>query len=74
MENVVIPKELTNLMFIGDGQSNTIITSNRNVVDGDTPFSSPTVGQLSCLKPCNKLFHTLLNMHNFHSSGSFYFQ
>lgn len=42
-ENVEIPKKKTNIMFMGDGRSNTIITGNRNVVDGSTTFHSATV-------------------------------
>lgn len=43
-ENVEVPKKKTNLMFIGDGRTNTIITGSRNVVDGSTTFHSATVG------------------------------
>ncbi|KAH7519363.1 hypothetical protein FEM48_Zijuj08G0028100 [Ziziphus jujuba var. spinosa] len=42
-ENVEVPKKKTNLMFVGDGRVNTIITGNRNVVDGSTTFRSATV-------------------------------
>ncbi|XP_061356735.1 pectinesterase-like [Gastrolobium bilobum] len=42
-ENVDVPKKKTNIMFVGDGRSNTIITANRNVVDGSTTFNSATV-------------------------------
>ncbi|RWR95823.1 pectinesterase [Cinnamomum micranthum f. kanehirae] len=42
-ENVEVPKKKTNLMFIGDGRKNTIITGNRNVKDGSTTFKSATV-------------------------------
>ncbi|KAL1532940.1 Pectinesterase/pectinesterase inhibitor 3 [Salvia divinorum] len=42
-ENVEIPKKKTNLMFVGDGQTTTIITASRNVVDGSTTFNSATV-------------------------------
>ncbi|XP_031119062.1 pectinesterase-like [Ipomoea triloba] len=42
-ENVEIGKKKTNLMFIGDGRKNTIITGNRNVKDGSTTFHSATV-------------------------------
>ncbi|XP_042042614.1 pectinesterase-like [Salvia splendens] len=44
MENVVIPKELKNLMFVGDGYDKTIIVASTNVVDGNTTFNSATVG------------------------------
>lgn len=42
-ENVEVPKKKTNLMFLGDGRKNTIITGNKNVVDGSTTFKSATV-------------------------------
>lgn len=44
-ENVEVPKKKTNIMFMGDGRSNTIITGSRNVVDGSTTFNSATVGK-----------------------------
>nr|GME18944.1 pectinesterase/pectinesterase inhibitor U1 [Ipomoea batatas] len=47
-ENVDVPSRKTNLMFMGDGRINTIITANRNVVDGSTTFNSATVGKLIC--------------------------
>lgn len=45
-ENVEVPKKKTNIMFMGDGRRNTIITGSRNVVDGSTTFNSATVGKL----------------------------
>ncbi|CAI9767104.1 unnamed protein product [Fraxinus pennsylvanica] len=42
-ENVEVPKKKTNIMFLGDGRSNTIITGSRNVKDGSTTFHSATV-------------------------------
>ncbi|XP_009606552.1 pectinesterase/pectinesterase inhibitor U1 [Nicotiana tomentosiformis] len=42
-ENVDVPKKKTNIMFMGDGRSNTIITGSRNVKDGSTTFNSATV-------------------------------
>ncbi|XVF27151.1 hypothetical protein REPUB_Repub14bG0081900 [Reevesia pubescens] len=42
-ENVEVPKKKTNIMFIGDGRTKTIITGNKNVVDGSTTFNSATV-------------------------------
>ncbi|MBA0569777.1 hypothetical protein Golob_003486 [Gossypium lobatum] len=42
-ENVEIPSNKTNIMFIGDGRSRTVITGERNVVDGSTTFRSATV-------------------------------
>lgn len=44
-ENVEVPKKKTNIMFLGDGRTNTIITGSRNVVDGSTTFHSATVGK-----------------------------
>ncbi|XP_047952192.1 pectinesterase-like [Salvia hispanica] len=43
-ENVVIPKDMKNLTFIGDGSDKTFITGDKNVIDGDTTFNSATVG------------------------------
>lgn len=42
-ENVEVPKKKTNIMFLGDGRTNTIITASRNVQDGSTTFHSATV-------------------------------
>ncbi|XP_073310569.1 pectinesterase-like [Primulina huaijiensis] len=42
-ENVEVPKKKTNIMFMGDGRTSTIITGSRNVVDGSTTFKSATV-------------------------------
>ncbi|KAJ0755706.1 putative pectinesterase [Helianthus annuus] len=42
-ENVDVPKGKTNLMFIGDGRKNTIITASRSVKGGSTTFESATV-------------------------------
>lgn len=44
-ENVDVPKKKTNIMFLGDGRTSTIITASRNVVDGSTTFNSATVGK-----------------------------
>lgn len=46
-ENVDVTKKKTNLMFVGDGRVNTIITGNRSVVDGSTTFHSATVGEFN---------------------------
>lgn len=46
-ENVNVASSKRNIMFWGDGRVNTIITGNRNVVDGSTTFNSATVGMLS---------------------------
>ncbi|KAL3744603.1 hypothetical protein ACJRO7_013813 [Eucalyptus globulus] len=42
-ENVEVTSRKTNLMFVGDGRTTTIITGSRNVVDGSTTFNSATV-------------------------------
>ncbi|KAG2246243.1 hypothetical protein Bca52824_085871 [Brassica carinata] len=43
-ENVDVSKKKKNIMFMGDdGRTRTIITGNRNVVDGSTTFHSATV-------------------------------
>ncbi|KAJ4827605.1 hypothetical protein Tsubulata_026412, partial [Turnera subulata] len=42
-ENVEVPKDKHNIMFLGDGRKTTIITGSRNVVDGSTTFHSATV-------------------------------
>jgi pectinesterase len=44
-ENVEVPKDKHNVMFLGDGRKTTIITASRNVVDGSTTFKSATVGK-----------------------------
>ncbi|XP_038891461.1 probable pectinesterase/pectinesterase inhibitor 25 [Benincasa hispida] len=41
-EYVVIPKFKTNVMLIGDGINRTVITGNRNVIDGWTTYNSST--------------------------------
>eukprot|EP00253_Pinus_taeda_P028588 PITA_28588 len=41
-ENVDISKKMTNLMFIGDGMDQTVVTGNKNVQDGSTTFNSAT--------------------------------
>ncbi|KAL5783576.1 hypothetical protein ACOSP7_008605 [Xanthoceras sorbifolium] len=43
IENVEVPKKKINIMFVGDGRLDTIITGSRNVVDGSTTFNSATV-------------------------------
>ncbi|KAM0032801.1 putative pectinesterase [Helianthus debilis subsp. tardiflorus] len=42
-ENVVVPNAKTNLMFMGDGRNNTIITGSLSVKGGNTTFDSATV-------------------------------
>ncbi|XP_062087952.1 pectinesterase-like [Humulus lupulus] len=42
-ENVDVSKKKKNIMFLGDGRENTIITASKNVVDGSTTFHSATV-------------------------------
>lgn len=45
-ETVLIPKEKRYVLLIGEGNNQTIITGNKNVVDGSTTFNSATVGEL----------------------------
>ncbi|KAL1809374.1 hypothetical protein ACET3Z_026364 [Daucus carota] len=42
-ENVEVSKKKKNIMFLGDGRANTIITGSRSVKDGSTTFTSATV-------------------------------
>ncbi|KAK9071185.1 hypothetical protein SSX86_009753 [Deinandra increscens subsp. villosa] len=42
-ENVVIPRQKVNIMLVGEGMNSTIITGNRNFVDGYTTFTSATL-------------------------------
>lgn len=51
-ENVDVPRKKTNIMFVGDGRTTTIITGSRNVVDGSTTFNSATVGKCQTLFFC----------------------
>lgn len=46
-EYVSIPSNKRNLMLIGDGINQTVITGNRSVVDGWTTFNSATFGELN---------------------------
>ncbi|GLT71250.1 hypothetical protein SLA2020_432840 [Shorea laevis] len=46
LENVVVVRKKTNLMFIGDGIGKTVVKASRNVVDQWTTFQSATVGEL----------------------------
>lgn len=50
-ENVEVSKKKKNIMFMGDGRENTIITGSRNVKDGSTTFHSATVGKLNLQLP-----------------------
>ncbi|KAJ6704606.1 PECTINESTERASE [Salix viminalis] len=45
-ENVEVPSEKTNIVFLGDGRKKTIITASRNAVDGGTTYHSATVAVL----------------------------
>ncbi|GJR49574.1 pectinesterase/pectinesterase inhibitor U1 [Tanacetum coccineum] len=42
-ENVEVPSSKTNIMFMGDGRKNTIITGSKSVKGGATTFESATV-------------------------------
>ncbi|KAK6914619.1 Pectinesterase, catalytic [Dillenia turbinata] len=44
-EKVEVSKKKTNIMFVGDGRTNTIITGSLSVKGGSTTFHSATVGQ-----------------------------
>ncbi|RZC54010.1 hypothetical protein C5167_012870 [Papaver somniferum] len=43
-ENVEIDRGMKNVMFVGDGIDKTIVTGNKNVIDGATTLSSATFG------------------------------
>lgn len=43
-ENVEVDKGMKNVMFVGDGIDKTVVTGNKNVIDGATTFSSATFG------------------------------
>jgi len=63
-ENVEVPKKKTNIMFLGDGRTNTIITGSRNVVDGSTTFHSATVGEFiypSLILFCLQIYFVVIN-------------
>ncbi|GJX18719.1 pectinesterase/pectinesterase inhibitor U1 [Tanacetum coccineum] len=45
-ENVEVPSSKTNIMFMGDGRKNTIITGSKSVKGGATTFESATVDAL----------------------------
>ncbi|GAV70963.1 Pectinesterase domain-containing protein/PMEI domain-containing protein [Cephalotus follicularis] len=42
-ESVVIPREKTNIMFLGDGMNSTLITGTKNLADGFSTFNSATL-------------------------------
>lgn len=44
-ENVVIPREKSNIMLVGDGINMTVITGSRNLVDGFSTFNSATLSE-----------------------------
>lgn len=52
-ENVIIPREKINLIFIGDGMNKTIIKGSRNIVDGYSTFASATLSMLLKIKSVN---------------------
>lgn len=43
-EYVVVPKYKNNILLVGDGINQTVITGNHSVVDGWTTFNSSTFG------------------------------
>ena len=50
-ENIEIGNKMKNIMLVGDGLKNTIITGSRSVGGGSTTFNSATVGEdlISCI-------------------------
>jgi pectinesterase len=54
-ENVVVPKHNKYIMMVGDGIGQTVVTSNRSVVDGWTTFQSATFGMPCILLCCVKI-------------------
>jgi pectinesterase len=44
-ENIDMKKKKTNFMLSGDGMGQTIVTGNRNFMQGWTTFRTPTVGE-----------------------------
>jgi pectinesterase len=65
-ENVEVPKEKSNIMFLGDGRKTTIITGSRNVVGGSTTYHSATVGMSSihAFSPSLSLFILVCNFYS----------
>lgn len=46
-ENVVIPREKVNIVFVGEGMNSTVITGSRNFVDGFSTFTSATLSMIT---------------------------
>lgn len=46
-ENIDLKRKKTNIMFVGDGIGETIVTGNRNFMQGWTTFRTATVGESS---------------------------
>lgn len=44
-ENIDMKKKKTNIMLAGDGMGQTIVTGNRNFMQGWTTFRTPTIGE-----------------------------
>lgn len=68
-ENVEVTKKQTNIMFIGDGRTTTIITGSRSVRGGTTTFKSATVGEPTAT------FYTLISpsqAYKFSTISSYY--
>jgi pectinesterase len=65
-ENVEVPKEKSNIMFLGDGRKTTIITGSRNVLGGSTTYHSATVGMSSiyAFSPSLSLFIFICNFYS----------
>lgn len=49
-ENVIVEKSKWNVMIIGDGKDATIVSGNRNFVDGTPTFQTATFGKLFLIK------------------------
>lgn len=53
-ENIDMKKKKTNIMFVGDGIGQTVVTGNRNFMQGWTTFRTATVGKFL---PCYSLLY-----------------
>lgn len=74
-ENVVIPREKVNIVFVGDGMNSTVITGSRNFVDGFSTFTSATLSMFTvaiyifmflfrlCLFRCKYFSFTNIRLH-----------
>lgn len=66
-ENIDMKKKKTNIMIVGDGMGQTIVTGNRHFMQGWTTFRTATVGELLAFfyllmfsfGPCHKYYQIL---------------